>query len=137
MWDSHQTTAVAALEKVQKFAARLCSKNWSHSCDYTSLLRLCNLPILESRKLYLKLCYLYQVINGNFVFPNAPLVRRTLPPGLRNAGSIQFQRPICNTNAHLFSFFPHAISKWNSLSKEAQSKDTLPSFRHYLRSYLI
>ena len=81
---AHQTTAVAALEKVQKFAARLCSKNWSHSCDYTSLLRLCNLPTLESRRLYLKLCYLYQVINGNFVFPSAPLVRRTLPPGLRD-----------------------------------------------------
>ena len=84
VWDPHQTTSVAALEKVQKFAARLCSKNWSHSCDYTSLLRPCNLPTLESRRLYLKLCYLYQVINGNFVFPSAPLVRRTLPPGLRD-----------------------------------------------------
>ena len=135
MCDPHHTTAVAALEKVQKFALRLCTKNWLHS-NYSSLLEQCNLPTLETRRLYLRLCYLYQIINRSFTFPNAPLVRRALPPGLRNAGSIQFVRPFCSTNAYLFSYFPHTIAKWNALPKKVQSSDSLRSFKHYLMSYL-
>ena len=127
VWDPYQTTAVAALEKVKKFALRLCSKNWLYNCDYSSLLRQCNLPTLESRRLYL-----YQIINRNYTFSNAPLIRCTLPPGLRNTGSTQFKRPICSIDAHLFSFFPHIISKWNTLPCEVQSRDTLSSFKYYL-----
>ena len=63
----------------------------------------------------------------------APLVRRSLPPGLRNASSTQFVRPSCSTNAHQFSFFPHAISKWNTLSEEVQSRPSLPSFKYHLK----
>ena len=33
VWDPHHTTAVADLEKVQKFALMLCTKNWSHTVD--------------------------------------------------------------------------------------------------------
>ena len=135
VWDPHHTTAVAALEKVQKFALRLCTKNWSHS-NYSSLLEQCNLPTLETRRLYLRLCYLYQIINGSFTFPNAALVRRALPPGLRNAGSIQFVRPFCNKNAYRFSYFLHTIAKWKALPKKVQSSDSLQSFKHYLMSYL-
>ena len=78
----------------------------------------------------------YQVVNGYFIFPNAPLVRRSLPPGLRNASSTQFVRPSCSTNAYQFSFFPHAISKWNTLSEEVQSltRPVLPSFKYHLSS---
>ena len=81
--------------------------------------------------IYLKLDYLYQVINGNFVLPSAPLVRHTLPPGLRNAGSVQFQRPIRSTNAHLFSFLPHAISKWNARPGLYLKKFSLRTHYHH------
>ena len=101
VWDPHLRTAVAALEKVQKFALRLCTKKWAHS-NYSSLLEQCYLPTLETRRLYLKLCYLYQVINGNFTFPNAPLVRCALPPVLRNAGSIRLKRQYDCTPILLF-----------------------------------
>ena len=121
MWDPHHVTAVAALEKVQKLAFKICTKNWAHN-NYSSLLEQCKLPSLETRRLYLKLCYLYQVVNGYFIFPNAPLVRRSLPPGLRNANSTQFVRPSCSINAyHFFSFHVQSPSGTHFLKKSSQS----------------
>ena len=57
VWDPHHVTAVAALEKVQKLALKICTKNWAHN-NYFSLLKQCKLPLLETRWLYLKLCYI-------------------------------------------------------------------------------
>ena len=44
VWDPHHATVVAALDKVQKFALRLCTTNWSHS-NYSSLLEQCDLQV--------------------------------------------------------------------------------------------
>lgn len=64
VWDPHHTTEVAALKKVQKFALRLCTKNWTHSnCSF--LLKQCNLPTLETRRLYLKLCTAISTVASN------------------------------------------------------------------------
>ena len=51
-----------SLERVQKFALRMCMRDWSG--DYATLLQSSNLPPLASRRRYLKLCFLYQVIQG-------------------------------------------------------------------------
>ena len=95
VWVPHYSTLISALEKVQKFALRICTRNWNS--DYTNLLRDCNLPALSTRRLYLKLCFLHQVINENFVFPNAPLTRRNIPLNLRNSDSLQFKRALVQT----------------------------------------
>ena len=44
------------LEKVQTFALRMGTKNWT--ADYDSLLTTCNLPSLKKRRLFLKLSFL-------------------------------------------------------------------------------
>ena len=61
VWDPHQQGLINSLERVQKFALKVCTRNWSS--DYESLLQLCNLPTLASRRHYLKLCLLHQVVN--------------------------------------------------------------------------
>ncbi len=98
--DPHQKTNSHKIEKVQKFALKMCTKLWNR--DYDSLLDTVDLPSLFTRRFYLKLSYLYQVINGNFKFPDPPLERRAL--NLRNTKNIQFERPICRTNAYANSF---------------------------------
>ena len=55
------------LEKVQHFALKLCSKNWT-SC-YPLLLQLFNLPSLFSRRTTSKLVLLYKFIYSNFYIP--------------------------------------------------------------------
>ena len=53
IWDPHLQKDIDKLEKVQKFALRMCTKNWM--AGYDDLLTCCNIPSLKTRHLYLKL----------------------------------------------------------------------------------
>ena len=46
----------------ESFALRMCMRDWN--TNYATLLQSSNLPTLASRRRYLKLCFLYQVIQG-------------------------------------------------------------------------
>ena len=46
----------------------MCLKQWD--LGYQDLLDLSQLPTLENRRLYLKLCTLYKIIHGYFYFPS-------------------------------------------------------------------
>ena len=67
VWSPHLIKDTNNLENVQKFALRMCHKNWD--AGYQELLDLSTLPTLENRRLYLKLCTLYKIIYGYFYFP--------------------------------------------------------------------
>ena len=137
VWDPHHTTLIYALERVQKFALKICSKTWN-STHYESLCSLCNLPTLSTRRLYLKLCFLYQIVNERFKLPDISLRRRNMLPHLRNSDrdSILYERPAVSTEAYKFSFLPHTISSWNALPPDIQNSSSLYSFKHYLLLYL-
>ena len=68
LWDPYLIKDIAKLESVQKFALKLCSKQWD--MDYQDLIELMQLPTLENRRLYLKLCTLYKIIHGHFYLPS-------------------------------------------------------------------
>ena len=90
---------------MQKFALKVWTKHWSY--DYESLLQLCKLPTLASRRHYLKLCVLYQVVNGHLDFPMAPVVPQNLPRSFRNTSTLALERPVTRTNAYISVFiFP-------------------------------
>jgi len=44
-WDPHQLGLIKCLENVQKFALKVCTKNWN--MDYESMLTSCNLEFLD------------------------------------------------------------------------------------------
>ena len=130
-WDPHQQGHINSLEKVQKFALKV----WKWNMDYDSLLNFCKLPTLVSRRHYLKLSFLYQVIHGSFTFPNAPLERCFIPSNLRStASSFLLQRPRTHTNAYQYSFFPHVIALWNNLPSFLHSSISLQCFK---RNYML
>ena len=130
VWDPHQQGHINSLERVQKLALKMCTKDWN--ADYDSLMEICNVPTLGYRRRYLKLCFLYSIINGHFIFPNAPIERRQLQRHLRNSDSYILQRPVVRTNAHQSSFFSHSIILWNNLPPSVQSSDSLYSFKRSL-----
>jgi len=131
VWDPHQLGLIKSLEKVQKFALRMATRNWN--LDYDSLLGACDIQTLQTRRHNLKLCFLFQVVNGHLSFPNAPLVSRpTLH--LRNSNPHLLVQPVVHSKAHQFSFFPHSISLWNQLPNSVYDCETLPSFKFHLRS---
>ena len=55
VWDPHLQKDKTSLEDMQKFAMRVCAKQWDLA--YQDLLELFQLPSLENRRLHIKLYY--------------------------------------------------------------------------------
>ena len=77
IWDPHLSKNILAIEGTQKFAMRVCLKNWR--ADYDLLLNLAHLPRLSSRRKFLKLCLLFNIFTRKVAFHDSPLVRRSSP----------------------------------------------------------
>ena len=61
VWNPHLKGDIAELEKVQKFALRVCTKSWDTS--YDELLAASKLPSLESRRNHTSIRHLFKIIN--------------------------------------------------------------------------
>ena len=57
---TNKVSRIHCMERLHKFALRICMRDWN--ADYVTLLESCNLPTLASRRHYLKLWFLYQII---------------------------------------------------------------------------
>ena len=65
VWNPYHLNEITLLEGVQKFALRLCAKNWN--LGYCELLNLFNLPSLENRRLYVRLCTLFKIVHNLYL----------------------------------------------------------------------
>jgi len=123
-------------QQVTTYTCRLMLKNCVSDLTATTWkLSLVPRPLSEGvwERDYWKLCFLFQVVNGRLLFPNAPLVRRpTLH--LRNSNPHLLVQPVVHSKAHQFSFFPHSILLWNQLPNSVYDCETLPSFKFHLHS---
>ena len=123
IWDPHLIKDTTKLENVQKFALKMCLKKWD--VGYQELLDLSQLPTLENRRLYLKLCTLYKIIHGYFYFPPNVFI----PQVSRHSSSLPLvHMPRARTNAFQSSFVPSSISVWNHLPHEALTAPSINSF---------
>ena len=61
VWDPHLVKHIDLIERVQKFALKVCTKSWNST--YDDLLSQTDLPSLAQRRLQLKLSFLYQLVN--------------------------------------------------------------------------
>ena len=66
VWNSHLCRGVEKIEKVQKFALRLCFKQWD--MYYVPLLLASNLPALSVPWKYITLCTIYKIGNNLMEF---------------------------------------------------------------------
>ena len=131
LWDPYLIKDIAKLESVQKFALKLCFKQWG--MDYQDLIELMQLPTLEDRRLYLKLCTLYKIIHGHFYFPQNIF----LPKLTRCALLYQLQQIYARTNAFQSSFVINSVSLWNNLPQEALRAQTIHSFKSFIASLFL
>ena len=74
VWDPYLKQNIEAIEQVQKFALKVCQKDW-HS-DYVTLLNITNVPPLAARRKALKLCQLFSILQGHSEFPDLPTSKR-------------------------------------------------------------
>ena len=121
---------VQLLEKVQKFALRICSK--SYLAEYEELLELFDIPSLENRRLFLSLCTLYSIINNFCYFPSHSLPSLSSSSKSRRHHSVCYKVPFARTTYLQLqhSFLHTVIPLWNNLPSSAVTSASLPMFRY-------
>ena len=107
-----------------------CAKIWTKNVfkrwdlGYQELLHLTQIPTLENRKIYLKLCTLFKIIHGLFSF--TPDV--FMPQPNRHDYIVS---PYCINPMHTLtpSFIPSTISIWKHLPHDALIAPSLRTFK--------
>ena len=103
---------------------KMCSKQWD--LGYQDLLELSQLPTLQNRRLYLKLCTLYKIIHGYFYFPPNVFIPQV---SRYNSSSPLLYQPLARTNAFQSSFVLSSVSVWNHLPRDALTAHSITSFK--------
>ena len=132
LWDPYTNKDSQLLEDVQKFACKVCLKQWN--LDYHSMLCLLGLPPLTIRHKYLKLVTMYNIISGNMYFPSGHFVYYTSPYPTRNCN---FIRPFSRLNYMYHSFVPSVISLWNNLPQSVKLSSSVYCFKELLQYHLF
>ena len=135
LWDPSSSASISSLEKVQFFALKLCSKNWSSS--YSTLLHQFSCPTLSLRRKNAKLIFLYKILNGYVFFP--PDIFSSQPSPYMSTRSFHPNNllvPFARTSTFRHSFVPSSSSLWNSLPASLKTCPSLSSFICHLRNHL-
>ena len=112
-WDPHQHGLINSLEAVQKFAMRVCTKQWSS--NYSALLNAYGVPSLRKRRLILKLSYLYNILNGRYSLPEpSPVETRTTSHFTRSHRHTLIVPRAHTTDSYFYSFFCDTPRTWNT-----------------------
>ena len=133
VWDPYLCKDIDLLEKTQTFALRICLKNWSLSSD--NLLSQLNLSALADRRLISKLCHLFKIIKNYEDFRSPPISFKSQPYNSRHLNSLALCPIFAHSSQFYFSFFPHTISNWNSLSNNTVNLSSLSLFKKLLKSH--
>jgi len=87
---------------------------------YSELLDLCSVHSLENRRLYLKLCHMFKIVNylpPEIVVQSPGLFNSSRPPLLHET--------LFRTTTFGNSFVPDTIKKWNCLPTELVNAPSL------------
>ena len=105
IWDPHLRKDIQALENVQKFALRVCSKSWSS--DYATLLDTLSIPTLSDRRDTLKLCLLFNILTDRVTYPSCPTMFKHTPYANRHTNTVQLVVPeLTQTSLNTHSSHP-------------------------------
>jgi len=106
LWDPYTTKGIQSLESVQKFACKVCLKQWD--MNYESMLEQLDLTPLSQRRKLLKLITEYNIVNGIVYFPNGYFVQRPFPYSSNHV--FNYTRSFARTNYLFLSFVPSVVS---------------------------
>ena len=110
VWNPNLKGEIDQLERVQKFALRVCLKSWD--TDYEDLLSISNLPSLQKRHMLTSLCHLFKISRRFTDFHDPPLQQHTHSYNTRSICKQMFSLLQCRYQS---SYFPNTITNWNGL----------------------
>ena len=134
VWDPHCKNHVAAIEKVQKRAARFVTGNYQMETGNTQLnLDSLGWQTLEERRLQTKLI-LFQKSRHNLIdIPTDHLKFKTRLTRQSGDG-LTYHRDFSRIDGHIYSFYPHTSLLWNHLPPEIRSVTDVDVFSDMIKS---
>ena len=133
IWNPHSKKDILLLESVQKFAAKVCLKQWN--TPYAEMLRALDIPSLEGRRKSIQLVELYKIINGYYDLPWSPYERAP-----DTGYSLRFRHynslliPSARTTASQTSCVLASSILWNNLPEEARQIGSISAFKVAIKS---
>ena len=121
VWNPHLEKGIQGLEKVQKFALRICNKDYHVS--YEHLLDVFLYHHLKTGDCF---CTFYCIVNGLVHFPHQRIVHHPTMSSSRYYNPHSYIVPYARCNA---SFFCTVIRLWNYLPLAAEQ---LLEFQHFI-----
>ncbi len=134
VWCPHYKIDIENLEKVQRFAIRVCLRQWDLGRD--ELLSTSGLTTLEKRRLIARIFHMYKILHEMIDFLNSPVERRDILYNSRSVNGLSLTPIRFRTSMYQYSFFPHTVTLWNKLvSKHNNNIEdifTLSVFKRFL-----
>ena len=113
-WSPYLRGEVEQLEKVQRFALRVCLKIWDKSVPYDTLLELSKVHSLEFRRKVGRLLLLFKILNNLTYYPGNDIFQsREVLHSTRFVNQNSLSPIACRTAVYQNSFMPAVIELWN------------------------
>ena len=134
-WHPYLSKDIQAIQNVQKFALRICSRNWNLS--YWELLDMFQLPSLENRRLYLSLSTFYKIIYNLVSFPPHHLPTPYSFASSRHNHQCQYHTSLAHSNQLKHSFLRTYILLWNNLPIDSVNCTMYVAFKSHTAPLFI
>ena len=130
VWDPHQAKQTAALERVQRKAARWIKGDYKRLSSVTTMMESLRLEPLDQRRKNSRLTFLYKILNDGVALTPDDL---DLVQNSRTTRGLATQQkrlvPYCSTDHRKNHFAARTIPEWNRLPETTTSAESVSVFR--------
>ena len=134
-WDPHYKKDVAAVERVQRSAARFCLGNYDRTASVSAMIKELDWDTLETRRKCTRLSMMYKLSRG-LLNLNTENVLPSQEIRTRNSHKFKYRVPRATKDIFKYSFYPRTLSEWNGLPKEIVLSETLDNFNSKLKNFM-
>ena len=131
-WDPHYQKDKAALERVQRKAARFVTGNYDRTTSVTEMLQDLQWDTLETMRRHARLSTIYKMCHGLLDGDWGDYLITSKERRTRGSHDFKFIVPKGHKDIFRFSFFPRTITEWNKLPEETVSSQSLCIFKSKL-----
>ena len=128
IWDPYTQENIDKIERVQRRAARYVYNDYRNDSSVTDMLNRFNWKPLQERRLNIRLCLFYKIVNRLVVVPTENYFVPQLRPS-RHYNSMAYTIFSPRHDYYKYLFFPRTVLAWNQLPVMTVKVSTLEAFK--------